>query len=468
MRLRDSMSEKIADAHDEGNALQRLLRPGQLGAVFHVAIYSGSRLLLSFVPLVLTPLVLRRYSPSDAEQILFAFGLAAFVGNVLSAWLEQVLYRFPLSNVGRPIRRVLGLQCIGVILVVGVSAMIPRSTDSVLNLLPIVAALGILDVIYRSGIVPVQMEGSDRAFIVLNVIRAGLEISFAIVALYLALPPVMLFVMLILGRTLSLGPLVHTSRFFHSSHVPEAKTDWWQYGVALLAWFVLLQLLQLGPQFFSVRYLDVNESTAFLASYRLYSSAGLLLPGAWLLYLHPKLLGFWRNEGGEAFNRKWIAAFDPYLGITAIIALGIVITYPLTSHFLLSRYAQSGWITMVTIPGVFCWSIANLMQKFHEVTNRTGRMALHLGMSVAVFAGMCWLPAAIPVSHRTASSLDIAAAFSIAFAVYLSLLAADVLRMKSVASNAVLRRVRLTLVFALVVVGSLITGLLAFHLGKWQ
>jgi hypothetical protein len=121
---------------------------------------------------------------------------------------------------------------------------------------------------------------------------------------------------------------------------------------------------------------------------------------------------------------------------------------------------------MLTIPGVFCWSIANLIQKFHEVTSRTQRMAMFLGIGATVFAGICLLIGGLRLGNSQLSEVDLSAAFSIGFAVYLLLLSGDVLRMSHVASRNALCRVRLVFVSSIGIIGSFTLGMIAFHLSK--
>jgi hypothetical protein len=410
----------------------------------------------------LTPLIVRWYNPAESEFVLFGFAVSGFLSNLQSSWLEQVLYRFPIPSVARQVRRSIWLQAVAVLataLLLGTTGLFKNHG---LMWCLCTALLAITDTLYRLSVIPLQMEERDRVFIACNLARTTLEFLFAFAVLQWLSSPVLFLQALILGRALSLLLPFRTSALFRFGKAETEKT-WLRYGVAMLGCYVLLQLTQFGPQLFAVSQFDTATSTAFLASFRIYTSGAMLAPTVWLLYFHPRLLGSFQREGQEAFNRRWIQYWKLYASLNVAAYVLISLSYTFTAPLFLARYSTQGASALLAMPGILFLALAGMIQKFHEVTNQTPRMTVFMGIGFATFAvaASLMLLGQLPA----AAAPELASAFTLAFAVYLALLCWDVSRMNT-GSAEVSKVIRRMLIGSIVLI-AFFTGLIVLFHFQW-
>jgi hypothetical protein len=367
-------------------------------------------------------------SSREAARLLLAIAGASFASNVLSAWLEQVLFRFPIHEVGHPVRRLLAVE-VGVTflflppLVLALRVRVFQDPAMPLGFALLLTGLVASDTVYRLAIVPLQLAGRDRHFITLNLLRATAEITFAAAAMF-ALPTAEATMgALVLARTAISAWAYASSPLSSHGGKPVEKPAWPAYGAGIGLWLIALQGLSTAPQLLSSSYLSLADSAAFVASFRLFTQVGLLGTGMALLYYHPLLMRALQQRGREDFLEEWRAGFVRYCAVTFGFAIGMAGVFPFVAPLLLTRsYAQYSLVVVLALPGILFWALANYVQKVLEAEGQVFAMAGYLliacGFFVVLLAGS-WAVGLLQQDLPRTSCL----AFSVALGTYSTLVA---------------------------------------------
>lgn len=414
-----------------------------ISGIWHVGVYSASRLALNATPAVLTIVVVRIMPAETARTLLAVLAAATFLTNILSTWLELVLYRFPVQRVRAGVRRLLLLESAAVVVVLALApaAWAGASGASLRILLFVVVSA---DLVYRAGAAALQMAGEDRAWIRLNAVRAFVDIAAATVVALMSRNAVFVLCTMVIVRIgfgleiLRISPLYGAGRA--ATGGPSER--WIRYGLSVSLWIAILQVLQYLPQFLAIRFLGPVESTAFLASFRIFFQTSLLMTGILLLYVHPKLFQCFQEHGAQRFYLRWSEWLLRYSAVICGFSLLGVLCYPSLAPLLLTgAYASHATAVLITVPGIVSLSMANYVQKLLEMRDEVLPMAFYLAIAGASFVLLALV--ARPTHSDEGFARALCACLSFAFTLYLGLVSLHTLRMRPALPSPVLRSTRL-------------------------
>jgi hypothetical protein len=395
-----------------------------LRRAYGATLYSASRLALNLAPNILTLLVVRWMPLDAAHTLLSGFATAIFLTNTASTWLELVIYRYAVADVGRSIRRVLWLESLSAILILlALPSLFGPHAPLAPGIRALLAAIVVADLIYRAGLAALQIDGQDRVWIRLNAWRLFVDIGLTAGVAYATRSGILVLLAMAVCRVGAAIAILQASPLYRPD-VPRkrnAENHWLRYGISISLWTSILQVLQYLPQFAAVRLLPPLESTAFLAGFRLFVQSSLLVTGFLLLYLHPKLLGGYRDRGAGHFYSQWTAILPWYGGVTILFAAICALAYPFAAPLILgAKYSESARVVLWTIPGIVSLSLANYVQKLLEVRESVLPMTCYLAISTLSFPALMLTRRAGP----EATPLALCIALSFAFTLYLAMIAA--------------------------------------------
>jgi hypothetical protein len=349
------------------------------------------------VPALLTPIVLRMTTSSQAQIILFSFAFLTLISNGLATWIEQIILRFAARNVYRALLWIVLSE--SAVVIIGFPAIIaiisqkyPQTSvlydASVWNL---AICIG-LDVIYRTLIAIVQMRGAASVFTITNIIRAVLEIGAVILALFLSCQAHGIIIAMVAARLTScIFASLPVISIYRNGKVQEViHKSWVRYGLILAGWFWLQQLFIYIPQWYSVIFQDTIGSVSFLAFYRVLVQGGLLLAALLLLYMHPRLMNAYEEQGRSGFEHAWLKWWAPYIVFTALSSVIMCGAFPFVCTFIMTpKYSLDLVAFLCVVPGIFAWSISQYVQKILEAERRVFSMLI--GLSVGIVFTVCTL-----------------------------------------------------------------------------
>jgi len=200
-------------------------------------------------------------------------------------------------------------------------------------------------------------------------------------------------------------------------------------------WAFVLQLLQYLPQFLAIRLLPAIESTAFLASFRLFVQTGLVVTGLLLLYVQPKLFQRFQEYGEEEFLLCWRNWLPRYAFVVTTFSVACALLYTFLAPLLLTNiYAPHSISVLLALPGIVCLSLANYVQKILEVRDRVLAMAGYLAVSAVSLVAVVYFVRFLHPAGVVPRTLF--TAWSLAFALYLGLVTWQAVRPPGVRNSA--------------------------------
>ena len=382
--------------------------------------------MVSAVPALLTPMVLRMTTSSQAQIVLLSFAFLTLVSNGLATWIEQIILRFAARNLYRALTWIVLAEFTAVL--IGLPAIIavvgqkyPQicilHDASIRNL---AVCIG-LDVVYRALIAIVQMRGSTSVFTVTNIIRAVLEIGGVFVALFLGGQAHGIIIAMVVARLAScVGASLPAISIYRKGAAQESiPKGWVRYGLVLAGWFWLQQLFIYIPQWYSVILQDAVASVAFLAFYRVLVQGGLLIAAIILLYMHPKLMIAFEEQGRAGFERLWLRWLPPYVIFTVLSSVIMCAAFPFVCTFIMTpKYSLDLVAFMCVIPGILAWSISQYIQKILEAEKRVVSMLIGLCLGITGVGGTLHLFSCYPSAGRGYAQTA-GLAVSLGFSIYL-------------------------------------------------
>lgn len=433
-------NQRVSVRHDDARARARRAAVAVL--------YSYSRVMVSINTALLSAIVIT-LMPSDADRIVLALTISTLISNCLASWKEQVIYRFHRMGVRKALDRWTRGETITLVIAAGLGSIVggvwwmsPLTTA-------LTIALAVSDAGYRTASAALQASGKDRAFIVLNVIKAASEIGTVMAFLHM---PLYILAAIAVCR----GALWRVAASSAATSVPpegDDGADWRQYALRIGIWLVLIQLLVYLPQLVMARAVQESGRQPVFAVYRLFSQSVLLASGMAGIYVQPKLLIVLHAQGRESFHRAWRRVLPAYV-LSVLAPVGAVaVAFPSAVRVFGEPAALEWALSTPTAVGAACLALANYVQRLVEVTHD-----LHLAvipLAVATMSmGVCAMAASGGHSY---APHGVGFAFSGSLSLYLTLLCVGA-RSAKVAPPEIGRCLALIAVIGVVLLGISVWG----------